>query len=433
MCIRDSSDLDAAAHAAATSPTNDLPEPTQPQKEAGNYKHGHIRIAGLDISIENPQGSKRSGVDRGGKPWESEMQHHYGYIRGTVGKDKDHIDVFVKPGTPEDYDGPVFVVDQKDPSSGAFDEHKIMVGFSSLAEAKKAYHSNYSKDWRGMQSISTLPLAEFKAWLKDGDTTKPLAPATGPRKEEPAKAPRKDKAPPTPKWVTALGINVGDQFQFKQEFDYVNAGDVMRVTEFSADSVRIWNDTKNAGTFLKRWQMEKALRDGIAVQVVAPKEEGASTDAAAAKLRRNPNETSRPAADHRKKFLDAIRAMGGIDISHALDISGEKPFRANQLAPGLFKKTGRGVDEIAHRLYELGYITEAQYQEVDGGVQVARDLVRQALDKEAVYTLQELDEEAERQFERRLLTPPPRKWKRCWVTLICLTLWTVRKSRIGTR
>jgi len=398
------SDLDAAAHAAATSPTNDLPEPTPPQKEAGNYQKGHIRIAGLDISIENPQGSKRSGVDRGGKSWEVEMSHHYGYIRGTVGKDKDHIDVFVKPGTPEDYDGPVFVVDQKDPGTHEFDEHKVMLGFDSLEEAKAAYRSNYAKDWRGMQAIGTLPMAEFKAWLREGDTTKSLVPVSGPKKEEPAKAPRKDKAPPTPKWVTALGINVGDQFLFRQEFDYVNAGDVMRVTEFSADSVRIWNDKKNAGTFLKRWQMEKAIRDGIAVQSAAPKEEGASTDAPAAKPRRNPNETSGSAADHRKKFLDAIRAMGGIDISHALDISGEKPFRANQLAPGLFKKSGRGVDEIAHRLYELGYITEAQYQEVDGGVQVARDLVRQALNKEAVYTLQELDEEAERQFERRLLS-----------------------------
>lgn len=372
--------VDVAAHAAATSPTNDLPEPTPPQKEAGNYQKGHIRIAGLDISIENPQGSKRSGVDRGGKSWEVEMSHHYGYIRGTVGKDKDHIDVFVKPGTPEDYDGPVFVVDQKDPGTHEFDEHKVMLGFDSLEEAKAAYRSNYAQDWRGMQAIGTLPMAEFKAWLKEGDTTKPLAPVTGPKKEEPAKAlpkedmgamfddvlaeelakdeakkapepvngggwdrleivstgfedgsfivrepngrhdgseqkyarfklndkgrpiavehfyehskapvqaiidkwakdrkapaakpPRKDKAPPTPKWAADLKVKKGDQFLFKQEFDYVEAGEVVRVTEFSSDSVQIWNDKKNAGTFLKRWQMEKAIRDGIAVQVIAPK------------------------------------------------------------------------------------------------------------------------------------------------------------------
>lgn len=539
------SDLDAAAHAAATSPTNDLPEPTPPQKEAGNYQKGHIRIAGLDISIENPQGSKRSGVDRGGKPWSVTMKSHYGYIRslrvkadgsensrdwlsayaklfpdslqteslqskgfdsldikakavvqghvlaalqdrqildavvkrvpvdvmnvlvGTertaegllrdpamllqrlavplndpirtaaVGRfidavasrhpttlaglgaeeqsalrmsdspsinsevipasgtedvsshsgyfapksrDGDHIDVFVKPGTPEDYDGPVFVVDQKDPGTHEFDEHKVMLGFDSLEEAKAAYRSNYAQDWRGMQAIGTLPMAEFKAWLKEGDTTKPLAPVTGPKKEEPAKAlpkedmgamfddvlaeelakdeakkapepvkgggwdrleivstgfedgsfivrepngrhdgseqkyarfklndkgrpiavehfyehskapvqaiidkwakdrkapaakpSRKDKAPPTPKWAADLKVKKGDQFLFKQEFDYVEAGEVVRVTEFSSDSVQIWNDKKNAGTFLKRWQMEKAIRDGIAVQVIAPK------------------------------------------------------------------------------------------------------------------------------------------------------------------
>ena len=306
------SDLDAAAHAAATSPTNDLPEPTPPQKEAGNYQKGHIRIAGLDISIENPQGSKRSGVDRGGKSWEVEMSHHYGYIRGTVGKDKDHIDVFVKPGTPEDYDGPVFVVDQKDPGTHEFDEHKVMLGFDSLEEAKAAYRSNYAQDWRGMQAIGTLSMAEFKAWLKEGDTTKPLAPVTGPKKEEPAKAPRKEdmgamfddvlaeelakdeerkpqkslpakrgktKEPATPKWVADLGIAVGDRLRFTQDFDYFKAGDIDRIRAFSPDSVQLWNDERNSGTFLKRWQIEKAIKGGIAVVVSEASARGAQRTA----------------------------------------------------------------------------------------------------------------------------------------------------------
>ncbi|KFH24278.1 hypothetical protein IB61_11490 [Brucella abortus LMN2] len=93
--------IDDAAREAATHPENNLPEPTQAQKEAGNYAKGHVRLGGMDLSIENPAGSQRKGVDANGKAWSTTMQSHYGYIKGTVGRDKDHIDVFVKPGTAE--------------------------------------------------------------------------------------------------------------------------------------------------------------------------------------------------------------------------------------------------------------------------------------------------------------------------------------------
>jgi hypothetical protein len=99
-------DVDKLAHTAATSPTNGLPEPSQAQKEAGNYQKGHVKVAGLDISIENPAGSRR-------KPEYRPLESHYGYIKGTVGADKDHVDIFIKQGTPADYDGPVYVVNQQ--------------------------------------------------------------------------------------------------------------------------------------------------------------------------------------------------------------------------------------------------------------------------------------------------------------------------------
>lgn len=168
--------LEAQAHEAATSPTNDLPEPTQAQKEAGNYKKGHTRIAGLDISIENPQGSTRSGVDQGGKTWEQEMTQHYGYIRGVPkGKDGDHIDVFVNPTTPQDYSGDVFVVDQVDPKTGKFDETKTLIGFKSLDEARRAYLGNYRDDWNGLGNITKADMDAFKQWLQSGKTTKPFS------------------------------------------------------------------------------------------------------------------------------------------------------------------------------------------------------------------------------------------------------------------
>ena len=182
--------LDMAAHAAATSPLNDVAPPTDAQKEAGNYKKAHVRLHGLDISIENPVSSTRSGVDKAGQPWENTMQHHYGYIRGTVGADKDHIDTFIGPNHASDK---VFMVDQVQPDSGKFDEHKVMLGFDSIEQARAAYQANYAPNWAGGRNVSETTVAGFKDWLASGKTKKPfakLAPAPAP-----AVAPAADTAP----------------------------------------------------------------------------------------------------------------------------------------------------------------------------------------------------------------------------------------------
>lgn len=158
------SPVDTAAAQAATSPENDRPQPTDAQKEVGNYKVGHVVVSGLDISIENEAGTKR-------RPEWPTLQGHYGYFKGTIGKDKDHVDVFIKPGTPEDWGGTVFVVDQVN-KDGKFDEHKVMLGYDAIDEAKAAYLANYTKGWTGLKAISATPLAEFKAWLYDQDQTR---------------------------------------------------------------------------------------------------------------------------------------------------------------------------------------------------------------------------------------------------------------------
>jgi len=129
------SEVDAAAHEAATSPLNNLIDPTQAQKEAGNYKKGHVTIQGLDFAIENPQGSKRSGIDPNGQAWNVTMPNHYGYIKRTIGADGDHVDVYIGNNTKSDR---VFIVDQVDASTGAFDEHKIMFGFGNMRRGGKS-------------------------------------------------------------------------------------------------------------------------------------------------------------------------------------------------------------------------------------------------------------------------------------------------------
>lgn len=148
-------------------------EPTEAQKEAGNYRMGHVKIDGMDVTIENPKGSIRRGTDADGKEWQSEMHHDYGYIRGTKAVDNDHIDIFLSDN-PET--GNVFVVDQVNPKTGEFDESKVMYGFASEQEARDAYLSNYEKGWKGLGKITEVTREEFKKWI-DSSTrkTKPFS------------------------------------------------------------------------------------------------------------------------------------------------------------------------------------------------------------------------------------------------------------------
>ena len=163
--------IDENAHQAATSSQNNTPEPTQAQIEAGNYKKGHIKVHGLDISIENPKGSERRGTDPDGNEWSHNMSDHYGYIKRTTGADQEHIDTYVGKN-PESEN--VFIVDQIDQGSGRFDEHKVMLGFDSQEEAITAYKSNFDKGWK-VGPVTQMSKDQFKDWLKNSDTSKPVA------------------------------------------------------------------------------------------------------------------------------------------------------------------------------------------------------------------------------------------------------------------
>lgn len=163
--------------------------PTEAQKEAGNYKKGHIKINGFDVTIEQPAGSVRSGKDASGKEWSQVMNNTYGYIRGTESVDGDHIDVFLGPDMNSDM---VYVVDQVN-TDGSFDEHKVMMGFPSLEDARSAYLSNYEEGWQGLGNITGVTLDGFKKWI-DSSTrkTKPFSEYKGIKREEDI-APRKVK------------------------------------------------------------------------------------------------------------------------------------------------------------------------------------------------------------------------------------------------
>lgn len=148
-----------------------LPEPTPAQIEAGNYQKHHVKVHGLDIAIENPKDSIRRGVDKGGKAWETKMANDYGYLKRSEGADGDAVDVFVGPQPENPY---VHVINQIEPTTGKFDETKVMLGFPSREAAIEGYHANYQKGWKGCGDVKTLHVDDFKDWIRNGDTTKRL-------------------------------------------------------------------------------------------------------------------------------------------------------------------------------------------------------------------------------------------------------------------
>lgn len=143
--------------------------PTPAQKEAGNYKKGKVRVHGMEMSIENPKGSIRSGVDKDGKPWQNEMKAHYGYILGSKAIDGDNLDVFLT----DDAESAliVFVIDQIN-HDGTFDEHKVLIGPVSEKDARALYLSHYPDGWAGLGAICYIPTEVFKAWALDGKEKK---------------------------------------------------------------------------------------------------------------------------------------------------------------------------------------------------------------------------------------------------------------------
>lgn len=186
------SGVDAGAHDAAASPLNDHPEPTKAQILAGNAKLGHARVGPLRISVETPSGAFREDKAHVPPKWRTEMKGvHYGYVKRTEAADstdakRQGVDIFLKEGLPEDYNGPVYVVDQVD-RKGVFDEHKALAGPTTEAEATQMYLGQYDKGWTGLGAITEFPtVVDFNKWVKAGKKTDPASPSISSRAAAPA-------------------------------------------------------------------------------------------------------------------------------------------------------------------------------------------------------------------------------------------------------
>lgn len=167
VVVQQPAHIDVAAQQVNTSPSD-------AQKEANNYKHGHLKVSGLDVTLESPKGSIRSGKSADGTPWQVEMPAHYGYLKKSVGADNDHVDAYIGDNPQSKR---VYVIDQKDLNTRRFDEHKSVLGVNSVTEARDLYARSFS-DGRGPErlgGITPMSISEFRRWLASGDTKKPLA------------------------------------------------------------------------------------------------------------------------------------------------------------------------------------------------------------------------------------------------------------------
>ena len=310
--------------------------PTEGQKEAGNYAKGRVRLRpGMEIVVENPKGSERSGRGKDGEPWSVTMPATYGYVARTEGADGDQVDVYLGPEPESDR---VFVVDQVDADTKAFDEHKAMLGYSSEEAAIADYDAAFD-DGRGPErrgAVTATTMEDFRDWLADGDTAQPL----GELESEPAALPGASRA--APQVVRAGGEGRGEPSPAPPQparSDLVLRMDgkpfrTEKSAELAADMREMADDYRIVpvpGGF------------GIRVTPTAP--------TPAPSLRRR-----------RRGPVDALRYIaeqGGIrEVEGDLAAMGAD----TKFIPGagrLTRKGGRSPDEVALMLYEAGYFPGA--------------------------------------------------------------------------
>lgn len=210
--------------------------PTEGQKEAGNYKMGRVNVYGFEIAIENPKGSYRKGKDKNGKAWKCLMHNDYGYFTHTKAVDGDAVDVFLG----KDLDcKTIFAIDQV--INGKFDETKIMFGFKTEEEAKKAYLSNYNKGWKGLGKVTEVSIDDFKGWLYDGyKQRKPFSEYNEIKKKK---------------------LNEMVDFYNKEKLLLGDDGDYVHVINETFDDVISEYENKNAVPFLTRESIDEFVDD----------------------------------------------------------------------------------------------------------------------------------------------------------------------------
>lgn len=368
---------------AASAQVNTTPTPAQ--AEAGNYKKGHVTIGEFDITIENPAGSVRKGVDADGKEWSNTMANTYGYIKGTEGVDGDHIDVFLHQNMDEWNGRKVYVVDQTNPD-GSFDEHKVMLGFNDKDEAMTAYLANYDKTWAGTHPgirISETNIEDFNKWVQSSHRkTKPFAEYSTVSKvvdeatdkvepEQPAATIEGEgyKVEPKP-YINKQGKTLDT---YLVTFDRDFSKEELSALRAKAKALKGWYDRESKGWMLRSVDDAKAFAE----EVAAKSEDDVADEAPLSmadmeKSAPKPSAPAQPTESPMKKVdvegvFDALKTKGETKLSdHATPveesskpkkrrwISDEDADEFNSLRDNLRNHFGKGDDVVKESGAEYG-------------------------------------------------------------------------------
>jgi inorganic pyrophosphatase-like protein/conjugative element/phage-associated large polyvalent protein len=348
--------------AAAEAQVN--PEPTEGQKEAGNYQKGHLKLAGLNISIENPKGSERSGTGQDGTPWSVTMPAAYGYVKGTEGKDGDQVDIYIGDNPTSER---VFVVDQVDAETGAFDEHKAMLGFGTEDGARAAYEAAFS-DGKGAERIGALtelPVGEFKDWLGKGKRNRPVGALEAEKQAQ--NIPQNIPEPAAPAPVTADDLEIPsfldrrkqkavegtDATETENQPDLSTEAEPLKTVEQDMEAARPAFDEFVAGKKpIRLLRKTLGVSEGVASRLTSQAvKDGRLVQAKNGYLRTADRDARKARLDagqaKKKPVTTMLKALGGIDPDSSLAGDLRSMGITAQNAPGLFKKGGRGdIDNI---------------------------------------------------------------------------------------
>jgi hypothetical protein len=408
--------IDLSAHGASTSPHNELPQPTDAQKEAGNYTKGHIppeHMHGLDVTVENARGSERSGKRPDGSTWSHSMSDHYGYIRRTKGADDEQVDAYIGP-TQSDQ---VHIVDQVDQHTGKFDEHKVMLDYPDRDSAIAAYSSNFDPGWK-VGPVTSMSVPEFKEWLKNGDTSKPVSPAFGQPELPPSELrnARPNLAPTAPAdgdaasagqaGVLPAGGNPADLAGPQAQADAapvtpetaarygrngtpISEGGVPFKTKLGA----LQQQKNQPGTRVVKHEGGFVLRDLSDAERTAQAENGKKRQSAARAASREKNPLMLWLSDHGlfhvKDHPQSLKSEFSPD---------KNPFIAGGNGP-VFRSNGSQIDTLLPRAIQDGFLPQGADE------RQFEDLVRRAMRGERVAPLYG-EGQAEAEAERRAPEPP---------------------------
>ena len=343
--------------------------PTEAQKEAGNYKKGHVQVGTFDITIEQPQGSVRKGTDADGKQWESKMNNTYGYIRGAVGVDGDHIDVFLS----NDIDGwngrKVFVVDQYNPD-GSFDEHKVMLGFNDVDEAKSDYLANYESGWENGRriDITGVNLEDFEKWIESSKRkTKPFGEYSSVKKDVvEINTPEEAGYSITPSTYTNKKGKTSDVSLLTFDHD-LTADQERAVKEFAKERTgegrfapaRGWKDRESGG-----WMFRSEEDARKAAEMVGNEEAVADNQPMTAQELRDAVEPKKPTTS---KKTASKKPANRVEVADVAEQKPSVPTKAEQPKQNGEKKLVI-TDEMKHDEDILRELLGIGDEELDGGI-----------------------------------------------------------------